>query len=101
MGAEFANIGLVEAFFCDVAEVVFVVEMNQPRKRILASLGRNGSNGCCSIFIGHKISKMIQKGPDPNCIIAHPIEKWLKLATDYKLVIAFIYCFMRIDLQKA
>jgi len=44
---------------------------------------------------------MIQKGPDPNCIIAHPIEKWLKLATDYKLVIAFIYCFMRIDLQKA
>ena len=41
---------------------------------------------------------MIQKGPDPNCIT---IEKWLKLATDYKLVIAFIYCFMRIDLQKA
>ena len=30
MGAEFANIGLIEAFFCGVAEVVFVVEMNQP-----------------------------------------------------------------------
>ena len=29
MGAEFANIGLIEAFFFDDAEVVFIIEMYQ------------------------------------------------------------------------